>query len=296
VTRITRPFVKAPNINRKCSTPGYTERNEAAYRTHWARCLLGGRCRRTWRDAGSADVNSQHLGLATSGILTLERLRAYTRGEKREWEKAEFQKTARLTIPSVRPDFVFLNIPYDASFERLYISYIVGISAFRLIPHTTLEIPDSTRRLDRIQALLHECRYSIHDLSRVQVSRKGARVPRFNMPFELGLAVSWSHVNPDRHSWFVCDSERHRVLKSTSDLAGTDFNIHDGTIRGVMRELCNMFIRQSVRPDVSQMMKQYRRLRSAIPHIQQRAGSRTLYEPRVFADICYAAAGFREGG
>jgi hypothetical protein len=114
------------------------------------------------------------------------------------------------------------------------------------------------------------------------------------MPFELGLAVSWSHVNPSRHSWFVCDSERHRILRSTSDLGGTDINIHDGTIKGVMRELCNMFVRQSVRPDVSHMVKQYSKLRAAIPQIQQRAGSRTLYEPRVFADICFAAAGLRE--
>ena len=67
-----------------------------------------------------------------------------------------------MSVPSVREDYVFLNLPYDTAFERLYIAYIVGISAFRLFPHTTLEIPDSTRRLDRIQALLHECRYSIH--------------------------------------------------------------------------------------------------------------------------------------
>ncbi len=66
---------------------------------------------------------------------------------------------------------MFLNLPYDTAFEPLYLAYIVGITAFRLFPHTTLEIPDTTRRLDRIQALLHECRYSVHDLSRVQVSR-----------------------------------------------------------------------------------------------------------------------------
>ncbi len=194
----------------------------------------------------------------------------------------------------MRRDSVFLNIPYDAAFERLYIAYIVGITAFRLIPRATLEIPDSTRRLDRIQYLLHACRYSVHDLSRVEVSRDGSRLPRFNMPFELGLAVSWSTIHPGRHSWFVCDSQPHRVLRSTSDLAGTDVNIHNGTVYGVMRELCNVFLREAVRPDVADLMKQYRRLRSAIPQIQQRAGSRTLYEPRAFADICYAAAGLRE--
>lgn len=76
----------------------------------------------------------------------------------------------------------------------------------RPVPHTTLEIPDTTRRLDRIQALLHECRYSIHNLSRVELSRTTPRTPHFKMPFELGLAVSWTSMNPGRHSWFVCDS------------------------------------------------------------------------------------------
>jgi hypothetical protein len=56
-----------------------------------------------------------------------------------------------------------------------------------LLPRSALEIPGPTRRLDRILELISACRYSFHDLSRVQLSR-GA--PRFNMPFEAGLAVA----------------------------------------------------------------------------------------------------------
>lgn len=75
-----------------------------------------------------------------------------------------------------------------------------------------------------------------------------------------------------------------------SDLAGTDINNHGGTIQGVMRELCNMFVRHSVRPDVTDMMRIYRELKSAIPEIQRKAGSRSLYEPRMLDDLRYAAA------
>lgn len=136
---------------------------------------------------------------------------------------------------------------------------------------------------------MHRCRYSIHDLSRVQLSRTAPRAPRFNMPFELGLAVSWACMNPALHSWSVCDSEPHRILRSMSDLGGTDINIHDGTVRGVMRELCNIFVRHSVRPDFADLMKLYRKLRSAIPDIQRRTGARTLYEARMFTDLCFVA-------
>src|SRR5581483_5943265 len=76
---------------------------------------------------------------------------------------------------------------------------------------------------------------SVHDLSRVQMDRTPPPTPRFNMPFELGLAVSWAKRNPRRHTWFVFESQNRRALKSISDLNGTDVNIHDGTIEGVMR-------------------------------------------------------------
>lgn len=203
--------------------------------------------------------------------------------------RSPLRESNPLSIRPVRRDWVFLNLPYDAAFERLYLAYIVGISAFRLVPHTTLEIPDTTRRLDRIQALMRECRYSIHDLSRVQLSRAAPRTPRFNMPFELGLAVSWASMNPRRHSWFVCDSVPHRVLRSMSDLGGTDINIHEGTVEGVMRELCNIFVRRSVRPDVSDLMMMYKAAKDALPRIQRKAGSRSVYEPRIFSDLCYVA-------
>jgi hypothetical protein len=45
---------------------------------------------------------------------------------------------------------VFLNIPYDKKFEKLFIAYVAGVSAFGLVRRATLEIPDSSRRLDKI--------------------------------------------------------------------------------------------------------------------------------------------------
>ena len=44
----------------------------------------------------------------------------------------------------------------------------------------------------------------------------------------------------------------HRVhlQKSLSDLDGTDPNIHAATVEGVMRELCNAFVRRGPQPGV----------------------------------------------
>jgi hypothetical protein len=84
---------------------------------------------------------------------------------------------------------VFLNIPYDHQFESLCLAYICGITCFGLVPRTTLEIPGD-RRLNRIIDLIRICPFSIHDLSRVQLDKNKPRTPRFNMPFELGLAMA----------------------------------------------------------------------------------------------------------
>jgi hypothetical protein len=86
-------------------------------------------------------------------------------------------------------DSVFLNIPYDPQFTRQFLAYITAVSALSLVPEATLGITGN-RRLDRIASLIERCAYSIHDLSRVQLDRNAPATPRFNMPFELGLAVA----------------------------------------------------------------------------------------------------------
>ncbi len=191
--------------------------------------------------------------------------------------------------PRVDRNSVFLNIPYDRAFEKLYLAYIAGLSVLGLSPRATLEIPGGERRLDRIFKLIQSCQYSIHDLSRVQLDRSPPVTPRFNMPLELGLAIAWAKLG-GAHKWFVSETQPRRPLKSISDLNGTDFNIHNGTVEGVMRELGNAFVRRrGSQPTVPQMMWTYRRLRRHVPELQRSAGTQTLFEARIFGDICVAA-------
>src|SRR3972149_2049315 len=87
--------------------------------------------------------------------------------------------------PRLPLNTVFVNVPYDPEYENLFIALIAGLSGFGLIPHATLEIPGSERRLNRIMGLLRRCRYSFHDLSRVELDATPPETPRFNMPFEI---------------------------------------------------------------------------------------------------------------
>jgi hypothetical protein len=193
-------------------------------------------------------------------------------------------------MPKPKLQRVFINIPYDESFEPLYLAYITALSAMGFLPRATLGI-GGNRRLDRIASLIESCSYSIHDLSRVQLDRNAPPTPRFNMPFELGLAVAWTRANR-HHKWLVFESVKRRLAKSMSDLDGTDPYIHDGTVRGVMREVCNAFVRPN-QPTVPQMMNMYRSLRRGVPMILNNAGTTSLFTARAFSDLCLAAAGLR---
>jgi hypothetical protein len=187
---------------------------------------------------------------------------------------------------------VFLNIPYDPQFIRRDPAYITALSAMGFLPRATLGITGN-RRLDRISGLIESCAYSIHDLSRVQLDIHAPRTPRFNMPFELGLAVAWAQTNP-RHKWFVFESVSRRVNKSLSDLDGTDPYIHGGTVHGVMREVCNAFVSRGTQPTVPQMMRMYRALHGDSERILKNAGAKSLFSARVFSDLCLVAASLRE--
>ena len=163
---------------------------------------------------------------------------------------------------------VFLNIPYDQRFRSLYLAYIAGLVHLGFLPRVTLGLPSGARRLDKISALIESCRYSIHDLSRVGIDRNPPfATPRFNMPFELGLAVAWERANPTRHTWFVFEEKNYRIQKSLSDINGTDPQIHGGIVSGVLRELSNIFRRTRDQPALPELTSTYHTISRRLPRI-----------------------------
>ncbi len=187
--------------------------------------------------------------------------------------------------PPPDPKGVFLNIPYDEEFRNLYIAYVVGLFQLDLVPHLASEIPGGDRRLNRIFELIQSCRYSIHDLSRVELSVVPPAAPRFNMPLELGMTITWANLNPDQHTWFVWESEPYRLQRSASDLNGTDPYIHNGTPEGVLRELRNAFHRDSM-PSLQGMLHVYRFVYNNFNAILLRNGTHNPYDRSVFNELC----------
>jgi hypothetical protein len=201
-------------------------------------------------------------------------------------KKARTSPGKRRSPPNKR---AFLNVPYDQRYEPLYLAFIAGLSGFGLVPQATVQIPGSERRLDRILELIHRCGISFHDLSRVELDPKPPRTPRFNMPFELGLAVAWAGISSRTHEWFVFESKPDRILKSLSDLAGTEVYVHEARPEGVLRQLANALVRNRHRPTVKELLGIYDDVAGAARQIKRDFATDTLFETRPFTELVYAA-------
>ena len=185
---------------------------------------------------------------------------------------------------------VFLNLAYDAEFANQFLAYVCGICAFGMAPRVTLEIPGGSRRLDRICSLIEDCQYSIHDLSWVVLDDSPVPVPRFNMPFELGLAVRHAMSSGSEHTWYVFESTPWRLQRSLSDLNGTDAYIHDNSVDGILRELAKAFVRRRRQPTVARMRLVYDTCLVQLPEILQQAAASSLFNARALQEIVIFAS------
>lgn len=73
--------------------------------------------------------------------------------------------------------------------------------------------------------------YAIHDLSRTELDNRNL-LPRFNMPFELGLDLGcrwYGSKKQQTKSLLVLDKKRYRFQKFISDVSGQDPRAHNGS-------------------------------------------------------------------
>ena len=134
------------------------------------------------------------------------------------------------------------------------------------------------------------CQDSLHDISRVELDDKRPRVPRFNMPFELGTAVGMAEHSGYDHFWYAFEAKPWRALKSVSDLNGTEVYVHGGNAIGVFRCLINALARSWHRPTVLDLQAIYRDVRKAARKIQRDLATTSLYDTRPFQDLVIAAS------
>ena len=133
---------------------------------------------------------------------------------------------------------VFINCPFDDDYQPLMRAACFAILACGYAPRCALDFDDSGEvRFAKIVKLIAECGLSIHDISRVELDTT-SRLPRFNMPLELGADLGLRLEGPvrqRRRRTLILDTEPHRYDKTLSDISGMDIKAHANEIGRVIR-------------------------------------------------------------
>ena len=178
---------------------------------------------------------------------------------------------------------VFLNVPFDKGYERLFVTSIGVLVAIGRIPRCVLEIPETgDGRQARILDLIQSCSLSIHDLSRV-----GSPV-RFNMPFELGIAFTLARTK-NNHGFVVLEAERYRLQKTLSDMNEIDPGIHNSTAEGLISCILSGLGKPQGNPAPEMVARICRRLWKTVPPLKQKHRRDTIYSRAIFYELLEVA-------
>jgi hypothetical protein len=125
---------------------------------------------------------------------------------------------------------VFINCPFDQKYKKLFIATIFVIHDAGLYTRCSLEFKDSSvNRIDKIVKIISECKFGINDISRIETEGR-YKLPRFNMPFELGLFLGckkYGFRKQKQKSCLILDKKPYRYQKFLSDISGYDIFSHN---------------------------------------------------------------------
>jgi hypothetical protein len=144
-------------------------------------------------------------------------------------------------------DNVFINCPFDAGYSSLLRPLLFTVIYLNLKPRIALECADSGEpRIRKITELIGKSKYGIHDLSRIEATKKG-EIFRLNMPFELGIDVGCRSFGTRKQKTKRClilEMERYRYQAALSDLSGSDIAVHKNEPEEVVIEVRRWLVNQ----------------------------------------------------
>jgi hypothetical protein len=137
---------------------------------------------------------------------------------------------------------LFINCPFDKDYRPLLHSLIFVVFECGLQPRLASQEVDSGRvRIEKIRDLIRSCRYSIHDISRMEPLSPGDD-PRFNMPFELGLDLGCRYYGAPHlrnKQCLILEKEPYRYQRVLSDISGNDVRAHGANAEILVAEVRN---------------------------------------------------------
>jgi hypothetical protein len=175
-------------------------------------------------------------------------------------------------------DNVFINCPFDDEYRELFTATVFAVVGCGFNARCALEADDGGQaRMDKLYAIIRDCHYGIHDISRVELDSENS-LPRFNMPLELGIflgAKRYGNTEQQNKKLLVHDAEKWRYQKFISDLAGMDVKSHGKNAQKVIENIHSMLktnTRRSNIPTKRRLIRSYLQFSLALPKLTHTDG------------------------
>ena len=168
---------------------------------------------------------------------------------------------------------VFINVPFDRQYRKLFHALVFTVHECGFISRCALEGDDGSQvRMDKLYDIIRDCPLGIHDLSRTTLDSVN-RLPRFNMPLELGVflgAKRYGNSAQQKKSCLILERDRYRYHKFCSDISGQDVRAHNNNVHDAIASVRNWLraARPGRRmPGGDAIAKRYYRFRLDLPRM-----------------------------
>jgi hypothetical protein len=180
-------------------------------------------------------------------------------------------------MPAAPSASVFINCPFDKQYQPIFDAIVFCVVACGFEPRCTLELTDAGEvRIENIYRLIAQCNHSIQDISRTEVEDQPFRLPRFNMPLELGIFLGAKRFGrrSSRKRCLIMDRAPYRYKRFISDIGGQDIKAHYtrpvNAIRHV-RDWLQSAPGKAAIPGGTKIWQDYQRFRRELPVIAEEA-------------------------
>ena len=180
-------------------------------------------------------------------------------------------------MPASPSASVFINCPFDQQYQPLFEAIVFCVVACGFVPRCTLDLTDAGEvRIENIYRLIAQCNHGIHDISRTEVAGQPYRLPRFNMPLELGIFLGAKRFGgrTAKKRCLIMDREPYRYKRFISDIGGQDIKAHTRSqvkaIRHV-RDWLQSVPGKAAIPGGMKIRQDYQRFRRELPIIAEEA-------------------------
>ena len=168
---------------------------------------------------------------------------------------------------------VFVNCPFTSDYSSLFRALVFAVVDCGFNPRCAQEeIDGGAVRIQKIERIIEGCKFGIHDLSNQELD-SDTGLPRFNMPFELGLflgAKRYGTGNQKNKQLIILDKEPYRYQQSLSDISGQDIDSHGGDIEQLIKRVRNWLNSKTSRksiPGARHVFARYQKFEKECPDI-----------------------------